>query len=128
MSPPVLVIEDNAVNQKLVVRYLVAKGYRVVATANAQEADAAFGAERPGLVLVDVSLPGEDGLSWVRRTRARGEREVPIVALTAHALPQDRERALAAGCEDFLTKPVELKLLLAVIRKYLGTPESGAIA
>jgi CheY-like chemotaxis protein len=120
MSGPVLVVEDNAVNQKLVVRYLTAKGFRVVSANNAEEADAAFGAEKPALVLVDVSLPGEDGLSWVRRIRASGDTQLPMVALTAHALPADRERALAAGCTDYVSKPVELKLLLEVISKYLG--------
>ena len=126
MSGPVLVIEDNPTNQKLVVKYLSAKGYRVVSAATTQEADAAFGAERPRLVLVDVSLPGEDGLSWVRRMRGGGGPLVPMVALTAHALPADRERALAAGCEDFITKPVELKQLLRVMEKYLGPPPASS--
>jgi two-component system, cell cycle response regulator DivK len=115
----VLVIEDNAENQKLLVRYLTAKGYRVLAAFNTLEADATMGSDKPGLVLVDVSLPGEDGLSWVRRTRASGE-ALPMIALTAHALPVDRERALGAGCQEFLTKPIDLKQLLALTQKYLG--------
>ncbi|HLL52170.1 MAG TPA: response regulator [Myxococcaceae bacterium] len=125
MNRHVLVIEDNPVNQKLVVKYLSAKGYRVVGAATTEEADAAFGSDKPGLVLVDVSLPGEDGLSWVRRTRESGETGVPMVALTAHALPADRERALAAGCEEFITKPVELKMLLRLTEKYLGVPQAA---
>jgi CheY-like chemotaxis protein len=126
MSGHVLVIEDNPVNQKLVVRYLTAKGYRVVGAATTREADTAFGTERPGLVLVDVSLPGEDGLAWVRRTRQTADGDVPMVALTAHALPSDRVRALEAGCQEFITKPVELKRLLEVTRKYLGVPDAAA--
>lgn len=126
MSRHVLVIEDNLVNQKLVMKYLSAKGYRVVGAGTTEEADAAFVADKPGLVLVDVSLPGEDGLSWVRRIRGSGGEAVPMVALTAHALPADRERCLAAGCEEFVTKPVELKALLRLTEKYLGPPAVAA--
>ena len=118
----VLVIEDNAVNLKLLVRYLSAKGYKVVPAFNTQEADAALSSDRPGLALVDVSLPGEDGLAWVRRIRAAGEASLPMIALTAHALPADRDRALAAGCQEFLTKPINLKELLALTEKYIGPP------
>lgn len=118
----VLVIEDNAVNLKLLVRYLTAKGYKVVPASNTQEADAVLSGDKPGLALVDVSLPGEDGLAWVRRIRAGGEASLPMIALTAHALPADRDRALAAGCQEFLTKPINLKELLALTEKYLGPP------
>jgi len=122
MSGPVLVLEDNLTNQKLLVKYLTAKGYRVVSASTTKEADVLFGAEKPALVLVDVSLPGEDGLSWVRRIREGGELTVPMVAITAHALPADRERALAAGCADCLTKPLELKTLLRVVEQCLRGP------
>lgn len=120
MTAPVLVLEDNAINQKLVVRFLGAKGYRVIGASSTEEADAVLKTETPGLILVDVSLPGEDGLSWVRRIRRGEGPRIPTVAVTAHALPQDRDRALAAGCEDFITKPIDLKMLLRLTEKYLG--------
>lgn len=120
----VLLIEDNPVNQKLVTRYLTAKGYRVEGASNTAEADAGL-AGGPGLVLVDVSLPGEDGLAWVERARQAGA-TMPMVALTAHVLPADRDRAIASGCQEFLTKPIELKRLVMLVERYLGPPSPRA--
>ncbi len=120
MSRLMLVVEDNPANQKLVLRYLTAKGYRAVGAGTTEEADAALAAERPGCVLVDLSLPGEDGLSWVRRVRQRGETEVPMIAFTAHAMAADQQRALDAGCQGVLLKPLELKALLDLAQRYLG--------
>lgn len=115
----VLVLDDNPVNQKLVIRYLTAKGFRALGVSTTTEADEALAQELPGLILVDLSLPGEDGLSWVKRARD-AQIVVPMIALTAHALPADRDRALAAGCQDFITKPIELKALLALAERYIG--------
>lgn len=116
----ILVIDDNLVNQKLVIRYLSAKGYRAIGAANTEEADRALATEQPGIVLVDVSLPGEDGLSWVRRVRASGNQYVPMIAFTAHALPADRDKALQAGCQDILIKPIDLKSLLSITQRFCG--------
>lgn len=117
----VLVVEDNPLNRKLLVRLLEAKGYRVAQAASTREAEARLGAgEPPALVLMDVSLPGEDGLALVRRMRAGAHARVPVIAVTAHAMPGDRERALAAGCEDYVTKPVELADLLLRVARLTG--------
>lgn len=114
-----LVVEDNALNQKLLVRFLGSLGHAVSVAADTSEADRALLAGAFDLVLLDVSLPGEDGLTWLRRQRAAGARW-PAVAVTAHALTGDREAALAAGCEDYLAKPIGLRELQAVVERHLG--------
>jgi len=113
----ILVIEDNALNQKLLVRFLSALGYEIAVAATTSEADAVVDAEAPTLVLLDFSLPGEDGLTWLRRRRARGD-IWPAVAVTAHALRGDREAALAAGCDGYLAKPIALDELQALVARF----------
>jgi two-component system, cell cycle response regulator DivK len=117
----VLVIEDDAINLKLFVLYLSAKGLRVVTATSTREAEQAIAAEPPGLILVDLSLPSEDGLSWVARARKAGlAAGIPIIAVTAHAMPSDRRRALASGCNGFVTKPIDFKALVQLAQKHLG--------
>lgn len=122
MPRPVLVIDDNLVNQRMVLRYLTAKGFPAVGAANTSEAEVALKAHHPGLALVDVSLPGEDGLSWVRRLRSTGPLKTVMIAFTAHVLPGDRERALEAGCQDVMTKPIDWKSLIAAAEKFCSDP------
>ena len=122
MSRHVLIIEDNLVNLKLVLKYLGAKGYRVVGAGSTEEADAAFLAERPGLVLVDVSLPGEDGLSWVRRIAAPAASRCPW-----WRSPPTHSRWIASapwppGARSSSPSRWQLKSLLRVTEKYLGPP------
>lgn len=112
-----LVVEDNDLNQKLMERFLGSLGYEVLVATDSGEADRAVAAGAVDLVLLDVSLPGEDGLSWIRRHRSHGA-AWPTVAVTAHALHGHREAALAAGCDDYLAKPIglqELEDLVALI-------------
>jgi CheY-like chemotaxis protein len=109
-----LIVEDNPLNQKLLARYLAALGYEVLVAASTAEADLLVAQAPPALVLLDVSLPGEDGLTWLRRRRASGD-TWPAVAVTAHALIGDRETALAAGCIGYLAKPISLKALRAMV-------------
>jgi CheY-like chemotaxis protein len=117
----ILVVEDNEENWDMISRRLQRRGYTVVRAADGQEAVEMAASERPDLILMDVSLPVMDGLEATRRIRARAETQsTPIIALTAHAMSGDRERALQAGCDDYHTKPVELPRLLAQMEALLA--------
>ena len=117
MSSKILLVEDNRLNRKLVSRFLEARGFEVASVETVAEAESWLAAHRPAVVLLDVALPGEDGLTLVRRLRERESIHTPVVALTAHAMPGDRERALAAGCDVYLSKPVHLGRLLSTVRE-----------
>ncbi len=120
MRGRILVVDDNAESLKLYVKFLGAKGYEVDAAASAREADLAFERDPPALVLVDVALPGEDGLSWVRRVKVQHECPPRFVAVTAHCTPDAKARALEAGCHAFAAKPTPLKDLLELVRTQMG--------
>ena len=126
MSEEILLVEDNPLNRKLVVRVLANRGYRLAEAEDAPGAEAWLSGNAPALILMDVSLPGEDGLSFVRRLRARGGRRIPIVAVTAHAMAGDRDRALEAGCDAYLPKPVDLGLLIKTVEALCGAPKEAA--
>lgn len=116
----ILLIEDNELNRDMLSRRLQKRGYEVVMAVDGETGVAMAQAEAPGVILMDVSLPGIDGWEATRRLRAAPEtRHIPIVALTAYAAPGDRDRALTAGCDDFDTKPIELPRLLAKIEMLL---------
>jgi signal transduction histidine kinase/CheY-like chemotaxis protein/HPt (histidine-containing phosphotransfer) domain-containing protein len=124
----VLVAEDNAINQRVIARLLERLGCTVDVVANGQEAVAAA-AQRPyDLILMDCQMPEMDGFAATAALRARESdgRRTPIVALTANALPADRERCLAAGMDDYLAKPVRAEDLAAVLRRWLGAAAAGA--
>lgn len=105
----ILVIEDNEQNLELVEFLLDEAGATVRAAADADEARAALDREQPDLILMDMQLPGTDGLSLVAEIRRHSEhRQIPIVALTAHAMRGDRERFLAGGCDGYLAKPINV--------------------
>ncbi|HLO69163.1 MAG TPA: response regulator [Holophaga sp.] len=117
----ILLVEDNEMNRDSLSRLLARRGYEVVFAEDGEEAIARTLEERPELVLMDISLPKLDGYEATRRLRAHpGLGELPIIALTAHAMTSDRERAIEAGCTDFESKPVEFARLLARIQKYLS--------
>lgn len=127
--PPlqVLVVEDNRINQKLVCWILDREGHSSTAVANGQEALEALAAQSFDLVFMDIYMPVMDGITATQRIRNAEKstlnREVPIIALTAHGLPIARERCLKAGMNDFLVKPLKREMLLDVIEKYAaGTP------
>ena len=112
----ILLIEDNELNRDMLSRRLQKRGFEVVAAVDGESGIAMATGELPALILMDVSLPGIDGWEATRRLKAAPEtRDIPIVALTAYAAPGDREKALAAGCDDFDTKPVDLARLLQKI-------------
>jgi two-component system, cell cycle response regulator DivK len=116
--PTLLLVEDNEMNRDVLGRLLARRGYRVVVAEDGEAAVRMALGEDPDLVLMDISLPIVDGYEATRRIRAAGS-SVPIIALTAHALTSDRDRALAAGCTDYEAKPVELQRLLQKIQNHL---------
>lgn len=109
----ILLVEDNPMNRDMLTRRLVKRGFEVVTAEDGlQGVDSAL-RELPDLVLMDMSLPGIDGWEATRRLKAlEATRGIPVIALTAHAMADDRATALAAGCDDFDTKPVDFARLL----------------
>jgi CheY-like chemotaxis protein len=117
----VLVVEDNDMNMQLVEYLLEEGGYSIVKAASGEEAlSIARGGDPVDLILMDIHLPGIDGLSVVREMKAEPRtRAVPILALTAHAMRGDRDRFLEAGCDGYISKPIDVKTFLSSIRMYL---------
>ena len=117
----ILLAEDNEMNRDMLSRRLARYGYEVVVAENGQEAIALTKSEAPDVVLMDLTMPVLDGWEATRQLRAEeATAEIPIIALTAHALKEDRQRALEAGCTHFLTKPVDIKQLQATLREVLS--------
>jgi two-component system, cell cycle response regulator DivK len=119
--PRILVVEDNEENRDSLSRRLERRGFEVLLAPDGKAGVEAAVAERPDLVLMDMNMPEVDGWEATRQIKASGPplSEVPVIALTAHAMPGDRERALAAGCADYHTKPIEFPKLLAQIEALL---------
>jgi CheY-like chemotaxis protein len=119
---PILVIEDDASNVALVSAVLQQLGYEVTAAGSAEEAWDLLATLRPALVLADVRLPGQDGLAFTRQLKSDpATASVPVVALTAHARPEDRTAALQAGCAEWMTKPLDTRLLGRVLVRVLAS-------
>jgi two-component system, cell cycle response regulator DivK len=117
---PVLVVDDNAQNLKLVRLLLGAEGYEVRTAADAEEALELLTSFTPRLILMDLQLPGMDGLELTRRLKADpARRSIVIVALTAYAMKGDEERARAAGCDGYVTKPIDTDALAALVAHHL---------
>lgn len=109
----ILLVEDNEMNRDMLSRRLVRRGFEVVMAVDGAEGVAMAKSEQPSLVLMDMSLPVIDGWEAARRIRQDPDTAaIPVIALTAHAMDGDRERAIAAGCDDYDVKPVELDRLL----------------
>lgn len=122
----ILIVEDNEMNLDMLQRRLARAGFEVVAARTGVGIVERVRQEKPDLVLMDLGLPDVDGFAATAALRAEPDlKALPIVALTAHALTTDRERALAVGCDDFATKPVELQGLLERMRKLLDRSESA---
>ena len=125
--PKILLVEDNEMNRDMLSRRLARKGYQVVLALDGQSGLEMTQAEVPDLVLMDMSLPVLDGWEATRRLKADpATRHIPVIALTAHAMSSDREKALEAGCDDYDTKPVELPRLLTKIEALLSGGEMAA--
>ena len=116
----ILYVEDNEDNVYMLTRRLGRKGYEVVVAGDGEQGVAMARSEAPGLILMDLNLPALDGWEATRRIKAAPEtRDIPVIALSAHAMAGDREKALEAGCDDFDTKPIEFARLLDKIRALL---------
>ena len=116
----ILLVEDNEMNRDMLERRLLRKGFQVILAANGEEGIARAAEDSPDLILMDLSLPGIDGWEATRQIKADDKTAViPIIALTAHAMTGDREKALAAGCDDYDSKPVELERLLGKMQRLL---------
>jgi len=126
----ILLVEDNEMNRDMLSRRLTRKGYEVLTADDGARGLAAAASEKPDLILMDMSLPVLDGWEATRRLKASTETQaIPVIALTAHAMPADLEKALQAGCEDYDTKPVELPRLLGKIERLLrAAADRGARA
>jgi two-component system cell cycle response regulator DivK len=126
--PKILLVEDNEMNRDMLSRRLQRKGYEVVLALDGQAGVEMSQTQAPDLVLMDMSLPVLDGWEATRRLKTDASTgHIPIIALTAHAMSSDREKALEAGCDDYDTKPVELPRLLAKIEALLRARENFSV-
>jgi CheY-like chemotaxis protein len=117
----ILLVEDNEMNRDMLSRRLIRKGYEVVVGEDGEKGVSLAASDRPDIILMDMSLPVIDGWEATRRIKAAPETSaIPVIALTAHAMASDREKALEAGCDDYDTKPVDLPRLLGKIERLLG--------
>jgi CheY-like chemotaxis protein len=117
----ILLIEDNEMNRDMLSRRLERRGFRVVLAVDGQSGVDMARSQAPDLILMDMSLPVLDGWEATRRLKASPEtRHIPVIALTAHAMSSDRDKALEAGCDDYDTKPIELTRLLGKIEALLS--------
>jgi CheY-like chemotaxis protein len=117
----ILLVEDDEMNRDMLSRRLLKRNYEVVIATDGEQGVAMAGSENPDIILMDMSLPGIDGWTATRQVKSdEATRSIPVIALTAHAMAGDREKALEAGCDDFDTKPVELQRLLGKIERLLG--------
>ena len=122
MGDRVLIVDDNPTNLKLVSFLVKANGYEVDTAIDADAAIAAIAAQRPRVILMDLQLPGIDGLELTRRLKADpATRDISIIAVTAYAMKGDQERARAAGCDDYVTKPIDTRALPELIARYVKT-------
>jgi two-component system cell cycle response regulator DivK len=123
----ILLVEDNEMNRDMLSRRLERKGYQVVLAVDGLSGVEMATTEAPDLVLMDMSLPVLDGWEATRRLKAApGTRHLPVIALTAHAMSSDREKALEAGCDDYDTKPIELPRLLGKMEALLAASAGAA--
>ena len=121
MTVRILLVEDDELNRDMLSRRLARRGYDVAVARDGAAGLAMAAADAPALILMDMSLPGMTGWEATRRLKAQAStRAIPVIALTAHAMPGDRALAIDAGCDDFDTKPVDLERLLAKMQALLG--------
>lgn len=116
----ILLVEDNEMNRDMLKRRLERRGFTVAIAVNGREGVEMAGTEKPNLILMDMSLPEMDGWEATRTIKSNPDvAQIPVVALTAHAMSGDREKALEAGCDDYETKPIDFARLMEKIDKFL---------
>ncbi len=127
MNQLILVVEDDAIMQKMALKILRSRGFSCELAVTGREAVTKAAALRPGLILMDLSLPEMNGWEATRALKADPAlAHIPVVAVTAHAMVGDRETAIAAGCAECVTKPYELEELITVVERYIGPAERQA--
>jgi two-component system cell cycle response regulator/two-component system cell cycle response regulator DivK len=120
----ILLVEDNPVNRRLAQFLLRSQGYEVREATTAQEALDILKTERPDLIVMDIQLPGMDGLEATKKIKERpATADIPVVAVTSYAMKDDREKALAAGCSGYITKPIDKDIFVQEVALHLGTKE-----
>lgn len=121
MAKRILYVEDNYQNKRLVRKILMARGFEVLEAEDGHTGVEMAMAELPDLILMDINIPGLDGIEATRLIKEHDETaSIPVIALTANAMRGDRERFIAAGCDNYLPKPISTTDLIGVIRDYLG--------
>jgi two-component system cell cycle response regulator DivK len=128
--PKILLVEDNEMNRDMLTRRLVRRGFSVLLAADGLQGVALARSESPDIILMDMSLPEMDGWEATRRLKADCKtREIPVIALTAHAMAADRQKAMDAGCDEFRTKPIDFAGLIGCIGRLVnarpGVPPAG---
>jgi CheY-like chemotaxis protein len=123
--PKILLVEDNEMNRDMLSRRLMRNGFEIVMAVDGRQGVEMAGAEKPDLILMDMSLPVMNGWEATQQLKTDpATRDIPVIALTAHAMSEDRDKAIAAGCNDFDTKPVDLPRLLEKIGSLLNAAAS----
>ena len=126
MGERILIVDDNPTNLKLIAYLVRASGYEVETASDADSAVAAINAKHPQLILMDLQLPGIDGLELTRRLKGDpATRDIKIIAVTAYAMKGDEEKALSAGCDGYVTKPIDTRALPELIAKYVHHRETA---
>ena len=116
----ILLVEDNPVNRRLAGFLLRSQGYQVLEATTGLEAFETVAKERPDLIVMDIQLPGMDGLEVTRKLKEQsGTADIPVIAVTSYAMAGDRDKALAAGCSGYVTKPIDKTIFLAEISRHL---------
>ncbi len=125
-SDPVLIVDDNPVNQKLMRAVLAPDGYEIRTAGDGPEVDRVLAEFRPRLILMDLQLPGADGFELTRRLKSDpATRDIIVVACTAYTMPGDEEKAQASGCSGYITKPVDTRTLPATVKLHLGARQAA---
>lgn len=120
MATTILIVEDNEMNLDMLTRRLERKGYEILSAMDGEQGVAKAKAEQPNLILMDLSLPILDGYDATRQLKSDpNTKSIPVIALTAHAMVGDKEKAMGAGCDDYEVKPIEFQRLLEKIEKFI---------
>lgn len=126
VTGPILIVDDNPANLELLLVILARDGYEMRTATDATEALSLLSSLRPTLILLDLQLPGMDGLSLTRILKSRPDTAaIPIVAVTAFAMKGDEEKARAAGCDAYLTKPIDKRILRDLVASYVREPRAA---